>query len=222
MAPPPLCVHGLHWENVSVNPCTSRWRWLSTYFWRPLKSSFTYRTRLRTVMYCSLFIHSCTAAISPWQRAQISPCDSDPLKRDLCRWCALWLRWPCFYSRNSILTQCIILGGFHLRKWVSNSPELLDEIPVGDHKLAFDYMFDEHDTWSDVATGWQCISIYNPLPPSPRRVSTKRTVLFFIALWSAGLFSVKSSCRIFGLEGLIGTTWFPRIFRITGRFTTRV
>jgi len=63
---------------------------------------------LHTVTYCSLFIHSCTAASSPWQTAQISSCDSDPLKRDLCLRRALWLRWLCFYSRNSILTQCII------------------------------------------------------------------------------------------------------------------
>lgn len=44
---------------------------------------------------------------------------------------------------KSQVTEILKSGGFHLRKWVSNEPSLLDDCPSGSHELAVDLPFED-------------------------------------------------------------------------------
>lgn len=81
------------------------------------------------------------------------------------------------------VTRLLKSGGFHLRKWASNCPELLKNDKSGDHELATDRLFEEGEGLKVLGIFWTPLNdvfrfkINVPNLPTP----TKRSVLSIIS-----------------------------------------
>ncbi|XP_029179167.1 uncharacterized protein LOC114946687 [Nylanderia fulva] len=74
-------------------------------------------------------------------------------------------------------------GGFHLRKWAANDPQLLSIIPSGDHELSCDHAFEENTSLKVLGVAWRPtddVFFFRTTEFTESR-TTKRTVLSFIA-----------------------------------------
>lgn len=88
---------------------------------------------------------------------------------------------PSLREDRDQLRKLMSRGGFHLRKWAANTPELLDDIPSGEHELAVERSLDKDDvesTWTYVGTAGGYFPFSTRVDTRRRKYETLNTIIY--------------------------------------------
>lgn len=110
------------------------------------------------------------------------------------------------------ITQLLASGGFQLRKWASNCPELLSEIPESHRCNSVDAFFKDSEDVKILGIVWLPaddvfrfkIKLTEPLPRTKRQVLATTARLYRQGGWLRPWYRPKSFCRHCGYSKRVG------------------